>query len=92
MQIMIKPASVSFQGDAVFAKFLHNYRMSNYLCPLFSLIFPSHFFLFCLFFNKQKKNHLHKVFIMTIYILNSKKFYLVLMYLDVMFCTLAGCL
>lgn len=89
---MIKPVSVSFQGDAVFTKFLHNYRMSNYLCPLFSLIFPSHFFLFCLFLKQTKNFHLYKMFIMTIYILNSKKLYLVIMHVDVVYCTLAGCL
>lgn len=63
MQIMIKPMSVSFQGDVVFAKFLHNYRISNYLCPLFILISFSFVSLF-----SRKKSHLcnpYKMFIMT---------------------------
>lgn len=67
MQVMIKPVSVSFQGDAVFTKFLHNDRMSNYLCPLFSLLFP-HLSFSSVFFKQTKTFHLYKMFIMNIYI------------------------
>lgn len=91
MQIMMKPVSVIFQGEAVFTKFLHNYRMSNYLCPLFRLIFPDIFFS-SVFFKRTKTFHLYEMFIMTIYISNSKKFYLVLRRVGVVNCTSAECL
>lgn len=62
--------SVSFQGDVVFAKLLHNYRMSNYPCPLFILISPPHISLSSvrLFSTQKKPPHLHDTLILITYI------------------------
>lgn len=59
--------SVSFQGAVVFAKLLHNYRMSNYPCPLFILISP-HISLSSVRLFSTQKTHLHDTLILTTYI------------------------